>query len=64
MDMTSRRLASLFAVGIVALYPPLLGVFNHPYTFLGFPILPLYLFTVWTVLVLVAWALTRGDEQP
>jgi hypothetical protein len=64
MGMTSRRLASLFIAGIVALYPPLLGVFNHPYTFLGFPVLPLYLFTVWTVLVLVAWALTRGDEQP
>ncbi len=64
MDMTSRRLAALFAMGIVALFPPLLGAFNHPYSFLGFPLLPLYLFTVWTVLVLVAWALTRGDERP
>ena len=64
MDMTSRRLAALFAVGIMALFPPLLGVFNHLYTFLGLPILPVYLFTVWAVLVLVAWALTRGDERP
>ena len=64
MDMTSRRLAALFAVGVVALYPPLLLAFNHPYTFLGFPILPLYLFAVWTVLVLVAWVLSRGDDRP
>jgi len=63
MDMTSRRLAALFAAGLVALFPPLLGVFNRPGSFLGIPILPLYLFTVWTALVLVGWALTRRDNS-
>lgn len=62
MDVTSRRLAALFAVGLVALYPPLLGAFNRPGNFLGIPILPLYLFTVWSALVLISWVLTRGDE--
>ena len=47
MDVTSRRLAALSVVGLVALYPPLLGAFNRPGSFLGIPILPLYLFTVW-----------------
>jgi len=62
MDVISRRLAALFAVGVVVLYPPLLGAFNRPGSLLGIPILPLYLFTVWGALVLVSWLLTRGDE--
>ncbi|KAF0220394.1 MAG: hypothetical protein FD174_1295 [Geobacteraceae bacterium] len=62
MDVISCRLAALFAVGIVALYPPLLGAFNHPGSVFGIPLLPLYLFTVWGALVLISWLLTRGDE--
>jgi len=62
MEVTSHRLAALFAVGLVALFPPLLGAFNRPGSFLGIPILPLYLFTVWGLLVLLGWALTRGDK--
>jgi len=62
MDVTSRRLAALSVVGVATLYPPLLGAFNRPGSFLGIPILPLYLFMVWSALVLVSWLLTRGDE--
>jgi hypothetical protein len=62
MNVTSRRLAALFAVGVVALFPPLLGAINRPGSFLGIPILPLYLFTVWGALVLTGWVLTRGEE--
>lgn len=62
MDTTSRRLAALSVLGLVALYPPLLGAFNRPGTLLGIPILPLYLFAIWTALVLVGWMLTRGNE--
>lgn len=63
MDVTSRRLAALFAVGLVALFPPLLGMFNRPDSLLGIPILPLYIFTAWGVLVLAGWLLTRGDKS-
>ena len=62
MDVTSRRLAALSVVGLVALYSPLTGAFNRPGSILGIPVLPLYLFTVWGVLVLVSWVLARGDE--
>jgi hypothetical protein len=62
MEVTSRRLAALFIVGIAALFPPLLGAFNRPASFLGIPILPLYLFTAWSVLVLIGWLLTRKDK--
>lgn len=62
MNVTSRRLAALFAVGLVALYSPLLGAFNQPGSVLGVPTLPFYLFTVWGGLVLASWVLTRGNE--
>ena len=64
MIATSHRLAALFAVGLLALFPPLLGAFNRPGSFLGIPILPLYLFTAWTVLVLLGWLLSRGGNEP
>lgn len=62
MNVTSRRLAALFAVGLVALYSPLLGAFNQPGSLLGIPALPLYLFTVWGGLVLASWVLIRGNK--
>jgi len=62
MNETSNRLAALFAVGLVALYSPLIGAFNRPGSLLGIPILPLYLFTVWGGVVLASWLLTRRNE--
>ncbi|HIJ89123.1 MAG TPA: hypothetical protein HPP97_15815 [Desulfuromonadales bacterium] len=62
MNKISRRLAALFVVGVAALYPPLLGAFNRPASFLGIPLLPLYLFTVWGTLVVGAWILNRRDN--
>jgi hypothetical protein len=62
MDKIARRLAALFIIGIAALYPPLLGAFNRSDSFLGIPVLPLYLFTAWGTLVAISWILSRGDE--
>jgi uncharacterized RDD family membrane protein YckC len=62
LDVSSHRLAALFIVGLAALFPPLLGAFNRPGSFLGIPLLPLYLFTVWGVLVLLGWLMTRGEK--
>jgi len=62
MDVTSRRLAALCTVGVVALFPPLLGMFNRPDSLLGIPILPLYIFMTWGALVLAGWLLNRGDK--
>ena len=62
MNITSRRLAALFAVGIAALYSPLLGAFNRTDSLLGIPILPLFLFVVWSGLVLASWVLIRGNK--
>lgn len=63
MNKISRRLAALFVIGIAALYPPLLVAFNRPDSFLGIPVLPLYLFTVWTALVAISWIVGKGDQS-
>lgn len=63
MNKSSRRLAALFVIGIVALYPPLLGAFNRPGNFLGIPILPFYLLATWGTLVLLCWILGKGDDS-
>jgi hypothetical protein len=55
--MTSERLASLFLLAVLLFNPPLLSIFNIPDYVLGIPVLYIYLFTVWAVLV-VLMALT------
>lgn len=63
MDMTSRRLAALFVVGIAAFFSPLLGAFNRSDSCFGIPVLPLYLLTVWVALVVLSWVVSRGDKS-
>ncbi|MBI5442985.1 MAG: hypothetical protein HY900_17440 [Deltaproteobacteria bacterium] len=63
MDPTSRRLAALVVLGLGAFFSPLLGIFNRPGRVLGLPLLPAYLFAVWTILVVAAWWLTRRGPR-
>ncbi|MEE9480958.1 MAG: hypothetical protein V3V34_10515 [Kiloniellales bacterium] len=51
--MTSERLASLFLLGVLLFNPPLLSIFDFPDYVLGIPVLYIYLFTAWAVLVLL-----------
>jgi hypothetical protein len=46
-----ERLISLLIVGIILLNFPLLSVFNKTYLLLGFPILFLYLFSIWGLII-------------
>ena len=65
MQAQSRRrelLIALFLLAVLLLTPPLLIVFNQPTRLLGVPLLYLYLFVVWAVLIaLVALAVERRD---
>ena len=63
MGTASRRLAALFIVGLLCFYSPLLGGVNRPVTYLGVPVLPLYLFACWVGLVVGA-ALASRREPP
>jgi hypothetical protein len=49
--ITTERLVALFLLGIVAFTPPFLGIFNTPRLIFGIPLLYLYLFAVWGLLI-------------
>ena len=63
MDPVAHRLAALFVFGALAFFSPLLGAVNRPATFLGLPLFPLYLFTVWGGLLLAAWWFSRRGRR-
>jgi len=48
---TGDRLVALFLFGCLALSPPLLAIFGVPTFIAGVPILFLYLFAVWAILI-------------
>lgn len=58
--MKRRRLVGIFLLGLVLCSYPFLSVFNRPITVLGLPILYLYLFGAWALLIvliiLTTWA--------
>jgi hypothetical protein len=62
--LTSERLAALAALGAVLLTPPFLGIFNVPRLMLGVPLLALYLFLAWLVVIgLVARIVAADDDE-
>ena len=62
--ITTERLLALFLLGIVAFTPPFLGIFNTPRLIFGIPILYLYLFAVWGLLIgLVALIVHRTADD-
>lgn len=46
-------------VGLALLMPPFIGLFTPPLTLFGIPLLVLYLFGVWALLIVVAAVLAR-----
>jgi hypothetical protein len=54
VDRTREWMLALFLLGITLLLPPLLLLFNHPTRVLGLPVLYLYVFATWTLLIALA----------
>lgn len=55
--------------GLLLLMPPILQLFAVPVTVLGIPLVVLFLFGVWAVLVLLTWWFARrlagrGESPP
>ena len=50
-QVTSERLIALFVLAIVLLNPPFLLIFDRVSITAGIPVLYLYLFTAWAVLI-------------
>lgn len=47
------RLIALFLLGVVAFTPPLLRVFGSTVTVFGWPLLFIYIFLIWAVVVVL-----------
>ncbi len=55
-----QRLLTLFLVGLLLLFSPLVLHFENLGRWLGIPILLIYLFTAWAlVIAIAAWILAR-----
>ncbi len=62
-NRTRELLVALFLLGALLLAPPLLIIFNKVVRIFGIPMLFLYLFVVWSVLIaLVAVVVERQDN--
>ncbi|MCW5731562.1 MAG: hypothetical protein KIT20_12450 [Alphaproteobacteria bacterium] len=62
----NEKLVAIFLLALALFNPPLLAVFGVPASFLGLPILYLYLFVAWAgVILALALAMERTpDETP
>jgi hypothetical protein len=60
----SKRLVALFLFGFVLLNYPILSLLNISITVFGFPLLYIYIFGVWGLLILLAaLVVSRSKEQ-
>jgi hypothetical protein len=62
-EHTGERLVALFMLGACLFSPPFLGIFNRAAQPLGIPLLYLYLFLAWALLIaLTALLVERAEE--
>ena len=61
--LTQERLVALFLLGLVLFTPPFLGIFNTANRILGVPTLYLYLFTAWTVLIVLVTFVIESSRR-
>ncbi len=61
--IASERLVALFILGVLLFSPPFLLIFDKATTVMGIPMLYLYLFIAWAVLIgLVALAIEKMKD--
>jgi hypothetical protein len=58
----TRRLAGIFLLGWVLLNYPILSIFNLPDSWGGFPLLYVYVFAAWTLIIVLLAVVTRSGR--
>ena len=58
--INGRRLVGLFLLGMLLFNFPLLHLFNRPMLALGIPVLYLYLFTAWSLIIFLIRIISRS----
>lgn len=63
-DSTGERSLALFLLGVVAFTPPLMTIFSTEGSWLGIPVLYLYIFAAWAALILLmGLSAARGSDR-
>jgi len=65
----AERLIGLFLIGAIGFSPPVMTLFNKPVLVAGIPLLYLYLFVLWVLLVVLAGLVVlqlvpNGETKP
>lgn len=61
-DITGQRLVAIVLLGCVLFNYPVLSLFSKPGIWLGIPLLYLYIFAVWALLIgLTAYVIERRE---
>ena len=61
--LMGRRLVAVFLAGCFLYFLPVISLLDRPQELLGLPVLYLYLFGVWVVLIgLMAWIVEGSDQ--
>ncbi|MGD9310156.1 MAG: hypothetical protein PVG51_13505 [Desulfosarcina sp.] len=61
--VNGQRLIGLFLVGVLLFNFPLLYLFNQPLLIVGIPILYLYLFTAWALIIVLMLVISRTKAE-
>lgn len=61
--INGRRLVGLFLLGMLLFNFPLLYLFNRPLLALGIPILYLYLFAAWSLIIFLMLIVSRARSD-
>ena len=63
-ELKTRRLVSLFLLGWVLFNYPILSLFNLPVSISGIPLLFIYVFVTWALLIVFIFLVTKFTYQP
>ena len=61
--INGRRLVGLFLLGMLLFNFPLLYLFNRPVLALGIPVLYLYLFAAWSLIIILMVIISRSKPD-
>lgn len=61
--LKTGRLVALFLSALLLFNYPLLSLFNHDHLLFGIPLLYLYLFFAWLIVILLTFWSTKGAKR-
>jgi len=63
LALIKQRLVAVFLCGLLLLYSPIVSLFDRVGLWFGIPVLYVYLFAIWVILiVLMAWITERPSK--